>query len=99
MGIVLRCGSQGTRWRAEYTPIGTYYTSDRAECERTNVSKRITPHDALSLGGIPWQVDREEAAGCFPAKHQSFKGKARDRDPGFLIYEARGGEASCSLCG
>lgn len=31
-------------------------------------------------------------AGCFLAKHTSFKGKARDDVPGFPIYEAGGGE-------
>jgi len=41
----------------------------------------------------------EEAARGFPAERLGFKGKARDLDPGFPIYEAGGGEASCSRCG
>ncbi|SPF42948.1 hypothetical protein SBA4_30021 [Candidatus Sulfopaludibacter sp. SbA4] len=51
------------------------------------------------FGGIPWLSGWGRRAGCFPEKHQSFKGKARVDAPGFPIYEARGGEASCSLCG
>jgi hypothetical protein len=41
--------------------------------------------------------DWEEVEGCFPAKHQGFKGKARDNGPGFPIYEAGGGGLMLTL--
>ena len=37
---------------------------------------------------MPLRSGLGRRAGCFPAKHQGFKGKARGHDPGFPIYEA-----------
>jgi hypothetical protein len=59
--------------------------SAAARAARESFAEELTLPDTTipAVSSTEWMGRR---AGCFPAKHLSFKGKARGDDPGFPIY-------------